>query len=174
MDVAFGKYQARIYASNILLNETVIEVFSDRQTEIRCVLYNLQVSVSVVDYFGQPIPDVNVVFRGPDEIAKSKTTKSDGTATFNNVIGGDSQIIAYISGRENFYEAVKLQVTSPTAVQVKMGKYVLLGAFVIETSLFVTLIIVTAVIVLFVSLEVYRRRRLKPAKPEISSENASK
>jgi hypothetical protein len=174
VDVALGKYQVRVYASNILLNETVIEVFSDEQTEIRCILYNLQVSVSVVDYFGQPIPGVNVVFRGPDEIAKSKTTESNGIATFNNVIGGDSQIIAYLSGRENFFEAVKLQVTSPTAVQVKMGKYVLLGAFVIETSLFVTLIIVSAVAVLFLSLEVYRRRKLKPAKPETSSGNASK
>ena len=174
LDVAFGKYQVRVYASNILLNETVIEVFSNKQTEIRCILYNLQVSVSVIDYFGQPIPGVNVVFRGPDENAKSKTTESNGIATFNNVIGGDSQIIAYLSGREDFYEAVKLQVTSPTAVQVKMGKYVLLGAFIIETSLFLTLIIVSAVIVLFLSLEVYRRRRLKPAKPEISNENASK
>jgi len=65
VEVTFGKYRLRVYTDNILLNETVIEVFSDTQREIRCSLYNIQVWVTVVDYFAQPIPNVNVLLNGP-------------------------------------------------------------------------------------------------------------
>jgi hypothetical protein len=165
-EVTFGKYRLRIYMGNILLNETVIEAFSDTQIEIRCILYNLQVSVTVVDYFGQPIPNVNVMLRGPENATRSATTQGDGTATFDNVIGGTMQIIAYLSGREDSYEAVNLQVEAPTTTKIVMGRYVLLGPFVIETNLFATLIIILAALILFLSVEVYRRKGFKPSKSE--------
>jgi hypothetical protein len=166
VEVTFGKYLLRIFTGNILLNETVIEAFSDTQIEIRCILYNLQVSVVVVDYFGQPIPNVNVMLRGPEQVTRSATTQTDGTATFDNLIGGNMQIIAYLTGRENSYEAVNLQVEAPTAIKIKMGKYVLLGSFLIETSLLATLIIILAAVILFLSIEVYTRKRFKPSKSE--------
>jgi hypothetical protein len=160
VEVTFGKYRLRIYTDNILLNETVIEAFSDAQSEIRCILYNLQLSVVVVDYFDQPIPNVNVILHGSTD-TRSDTTKADGTATFGNLIGGDIQIIAYLTGREDSYEAMNLQVEAPTAIKIKMGKYILLGSFLIETSLLATLIIILAVVILFLSMEVYRRTRFK-------------
>jgi hypothetical protein len=164
-EVTFGKYRLRVYMDNILLNETRIEVFSDTQSEIRCILYNLQASVIVVDYFEQPIPNANVILHGPRD-TRSATTQTDGTATFGNLIGGNMQIIAYLSGREDSYEAVNLQVEAPTAIQIKMSKYVLLGPFLIETSLFATLIIILAAVILFLSMEVYIRKRFKPSKSE--------
>jgi hypothetical protein len=166
VEVTFGKYRVRVYTGNILLNETVIGVFSDTQSEVRCVLYNLQVSVVVVDYFGQSIPNVNVMLRGSEQATRSAVTQSDGTATFDNVIGGNMQIIAYLNGSENSYEAVNLQIEAPTAITIKMGKYVFLGAFLIETSLLATLIIILVAAFLFLSMEIYRRKRFKLSKSE--------
>jgi len=61
---------------------------------------------------------------------------------------------------------VNLQVEAPTAIQIKMGKYVLLGSFLIETSLLATLIIILAAVILFLSMEVYTRKKFKPSKSE--------
>jgi hypothetical protein len=166
LEVTFGKYRLRVYTDNILLNETVIEVFSDTQREIRCSLYNIQVWVTVVDYFAQPIPNVNVLLNGPRIGTQSATTQTDGTATFSNVIGGNMQIIAYPTGIENSYEAVNLQIEEPTAIQIKMAKYILIGPFLIESSVLATFIIIFAAIILFLSLEIYRRKRAKPTNRE--------
>jgi len=167
LEVTFGKYRLRVYTdNNVLLNETVIEVFSDTQSEIRCTLYNIQVSVTVIDYFEQPIPNVNVMLNGPGIGTRSATTQTDGTTTFSNVIGGTMQIIAYPAGMENSYEAVNLQIEEPTALKIKMAKYILIGSFLIEASLLATFITVLLTIILFVSMEVYRRKRAKPANSE--------
>jgi hypothetical protein len=166
VQVTFGKYRLRVYKDDILLNETVIQVFNDMQSEIRCSLYNIKVSVKAVDYFKQPIPNVIVTLHGPGSEALSATTQADGITTFSNVIGGNVQIIAYPEGMENSYEAVNMQVTEPTTIQVKLDKYILIGPFLIEASVLATIIVVLMAIVLFVSIEVYRRRRAKPANSE--------
>ena len=167
LEVTFGKYRLRVYTdNNILLNTTVIEVFSDTQREIRCSLYNIQVSVTVVDYFEQPIPNVNVVLYGSGIGTQSATTQTDGTTTFSNVIGGNMQIIAYPEGMENSYEALNLQIEEPTTIQIKMAKYILVGPFLIEASVLATFIIVLLAIISFVSIEVYRRKRANTANSE--------
>jgi hypothetical protein len=169
LEVTFGRYRLRIYTGDILLNDTVIDVFTDTEREIRCILYNLRVSVLVVDYFGQPIPNIHVILRGVERPTSSGTTQTNGISLFSNVIGGNMQIITYINGKEASYEAVNLQVVEPTAIQVKMDKYVLLGPFLIETSTLTTVIIILAAIFLFLTLEVYRRRRSKRNKSESGS-----
>jgi hypothetical protein len=165
-EVTFGEYRLRIYMRDILLNETVIEVLNNTEIEIRCILYNLQVSVMIVDYFGQPIPNANVMLRGPGNVTLSAKTQTKGTATFDNVIGGNMQIIAYAGGSEDSYEAVNLQVEAPTTITIRMGMYVLIGPFLIETIVLATLIIILAAAILFLSVEVYRRIRSKPSKSE--------
>lgn len=163
VEVTFGKYRLRIYKDDILLNETVVEVFSDTQSEIRCSLYNIEVSVKVVDYFEQPIPNINVRLQGPGVGTLSDTTQNNGIATFNNVIGGNMQIIAYPEGIENSYEALNIQVEEPTTIQIRMSKYILLGPFLIESSALATFSVILAAIILFVAIEVYRRKRAKSA-----------
>lgn len=163
LEVTFGKYRLQVYADNVLLNETIVEVFSDKQIEIRCSLYNIQVSVAVVDYFEQPIPNANVVLKGIGIGTRSATTQIDGTITFSNVIGGDLQIITYLPEMESAYEAVNLHIEEPTVIRIKMAKFVLLGPFLIETSVLATFIIILAAIFLFVSIEIYRKKRAKPA-----------
>jgi len=166
VEVTFGKYRLRVYKDDILLNEIVIEVFSDTQRDIRCSLYNIQVSVRVVDYFEQPVPNINVMLNGPEIGTRSATTYNNGTTTFNNVIGGNMQIIAYPEGVEGSYEAVSLRVEEPTEIQIKLAKYILIGPFLIESSALTTFIVILLAILLFVSIEVYRRKRAKPAKSE--------
>jgi hypothetical protein len=166
VEVTFGKYRLRVYKDDILLNEIVIEVFSDMQRDIRCSLYNIQVSVRVVDHFEQPVPNINVMLNGPEIGTRSATTHSDGTTTFSNVIGGKMQVIAYPEGVEGSYEAVSLRVEEPTEIQIKLAKYILLGPFLIESSALATFIVILLAILLFVSIEVYRRKRAKLAKSE--------
>jgi len=167
LEVTFGKYRLRVYTdNNILLNETVIEVFSDTESEIRCSFYNIKVSVAVVDYFNQPIPDVNVMLHGPGMEARSATTQTDGTTTFSNVIGGNMQIIAYPKGMESSYEAVTMQIEEPTTVQIQLAKYVRVGPFLIEASVLATVIIVLLAILMFVVVEVYRRKHAEAVSSE--------
>jgi hypothetical protein len=163
LEVTFGKYRIRIYADNVLLNETLVEVFSDTQNEIRCTLYNIQVSVTVVDYLEQPIPNANVVLKGIGIGTRSATTQTDGTSTFSNVVGGDLQIIAYPPEMGSAYEALNLRIEEPTVVRIKMAKFVLLGPFLIESSVLATLLLILAAILLFVSIEIYKKKRAKPA-----------
>jgi hypothetical protein len=166
VEVTFGKYRLRVYKDDILLKETVIEVFTDTQSEVRCSLYNIQVSVTVVDYFKQPIPNINVVLHGLGRGTQSATTQNNGTTTFSNVIGGNMQIIAYPAWIENSYEAVNLHIEEPTTIQIRMAKYILIGPFLIESSVLATFIVVLLAIILFVSIEVYRRKRVKSADSE--------
>lgn len=166
VEVTFGKYRLRVYKDEILLNSTVIEVFSDAQRQIRCSLCNIQVSVMVVDYFNQPIPNMNVVLHGSGIDTRSSMTQANGEATFSGVIGGDMQVIAYPEGAESSYEAVSLRVEEPTTISIRLAKYILLGPFLVESSALATFIVVLLAILLFVSIEVYRRKRGKPANSE--------
>ena len=166
LEVTFGKYRLRVYKDDILLNEIVIEVFNDTQREIRCSLYNIQVSVTVVDYFNQPIPNINVMLHGSGIGTQSATTQANGATTFSNVIGGNMQIIAYPDGMEDSYEAVNLHIEEPTTIQIRLAKYILIGPFLIDSSALATFIVILLAIILFVSIEVYRRKRVKSAKSE--------
>jgi hypothetical protein len=159
--VTFGMYRTRIYKDNILINETNIEAFSESQKQIRCTLYGIQVSVSVVDFFGRPIPNANVTLNGPEPEHFSAVTQGDGTVTFSNVIGGDMQIVAFASGAQNGYQAVTLTVVQPTSVQIKIDRYIALGSLLIQTSSLITIAIILVAVILFVAVEIYRRKRVK-------------
>ena len=159
--VTFGTYRLQIYSDSILINETNVEVFGASQQQIICTLYGIPVSVSVVDFFGTPISNANVTLNGPATERFSAMTQGDGTATFNNVIGGDMQIVAFAQGAQNSYQAVALTVDNPTSVQIKMEGYIVLGSFLMPVSSFITLIIILVAIVLFATVEIYRRKKVK-------------
>ena len=157
----FGMYRARVYKDNTLINETNVQVFSNSQQQIRCTLFGIQLSVAVVDFFGNPISNANVTLNGPEKI--SEVTQSNGKATFNNIIGGNMQIIAQASGTKDAYQAITLTVNQPTSVQIKIDKYVALGSMLIPASSLITILIILVAIILFALVEVYRRRRVKHA-----------
>ena len=159
--VTFGMYRVRIYKDNILINETNIEAFSESQKQIRCTLYGIQVSVSVVDFFGRPIPNANVTLNGPETERFSAVTQGDGTVTFSNVIGGGMQIVAFAPGAQNDYQAVTLTVNQPTSVQIKIDRYIALGSLLIQASSLITIAVILAAVILLAAVEIYRRKKVK-------------
>ena len=155
----FGMYRARVYKDTTLINETNVQIFSNSQKRISCTLFGIQISVVVVDFFGAPIANADVTLNGPEKL--SEVTQSDGTATFNNIIGGNMQIIAQAPGIQDAYQATTLTVNQPTSVQIKIDKYVAIGTLLIPASLLITMSVILAAIISFAMVEIYRRRRVK-------------
>lgn len=161
--VTFGMYKARFFKDNILINQTTIQVFGPTQQQVTCTLYGIQVTVKVVDFFGNPISNANVTLNGPQTEHFSAVTKGDGTATFTNVVGGDMQVVAFASGAQNSYQSMALIVNQPTTVQVTLGQYVAVGSMLISVSSLIALLVIVIAIVLLGIVEVYRRSRVKRA-----------
>ncbi len=153
----FGIYRVRIYKDNALINETTLQIFNDIQQQIRCTIYGIQLTVSVVDFFGSPISNVKVSLNGPESY--SQVTGGSGKATFSNIIGGDVQIIAQSQSDQGAYQAIKATINQPTTVQMKLDKYIALGSMLIQASSLITVLIILLALVLFALLEVYRRRQ---------------
>ncbi len=162
VDATFGRYRMQVYAGSVLLNETQTDAFDDKEVGIQCVLYNLQVNVEVIDFFGQPIGNANVRLTEPTGVVLTEKTQAGGTAVFNGVTGGDMQIVAYFAEGDDYYEALNTHVESPTTIQVRMGRYVAFGAFLVQTSFFLALILIIVAVAVLLAVEVYRRRRAKP------------
>lgn len=169
---ALGTYTVVVYdSSGLKLNETSIELFQDQNVSLTCSLYGLSVTVKVVDYFGQGLPNVKVTLQRQGLSPLSMSTQGDGTATFNNMVGGDFQIAAYIGNQTDPISAVEQTVEPSTnestaTVQIKLDKFVSLGGLLIDTSQFAIILLVLVTLVLVVVLEVYRMRRARHQKVE--------
>jgi len=163
INCTFGNYTLKVYVDNILLNETFIGMFNDTYSEIYCKLYNLTVSVKVVDYFGQPISNAKVTWQ-LDGRQDSALTKSDGLATFSNIIGGDLQVTVYLPEQSQPFMVTTSFVDGSKTIEIKLDKYVILAGFLVETSSLTTAIIIAVAALLVLFIEVYRRKRLKPPK----------
>jgi hypothetical protein len=157
--VTFGVYRAKVYKDNILVNETNIEAFNSSQQQIHCTLYGIDVSVSVVDVFSNPIQKANVTLIGPSTERLTALTAGDGLAKFTDVIGGDMQILAFAQDSPNDYQALTVNVDQPTSVQIKLDQYVALGSFLVRVSTLVAIIIVVIAAVVLVAFEIYRRKK---------------
>jgi hypothetical protein len=166
-NAVFGRYDLEVYDSNgVRLNATTVDAFQDQNVTVYCTLYGLTLSIRVVDYFGQPFSNVNVTLQGEGLASVSGLTQGDGTATFNNVVGGSFEVAVYLANNDQPTAAQELAVEGPTTVQIKIDKYVLLAGFLVETSQLTVVIIIVVTVVLILLLEVYRRRRSKPQKTE--------
>jgi hypothetical protein len=163
INCTFGNYTLKVYINNIFLNETFLEMFNDTNREIYCKLYNLTISVKVVDYFAQPIPNANVTWQAYG-LQNSTLTKSDGIVTFSNVIGGDLRVMVYLPSQSQPFEVTTLFIDSSKMIEIKLEKYVVLAGFLVEASSLTTAIIIVVTVLLALLIEVYRRKRLKPQK----------
>jgi hypothetical protein len=170
---AFGRYNITIYdADGLKLTETSVSVLNltlpIQDISITCNLSGLTLSINVVDYFGQPISNVNVTLQQDDLAPRSNITQSSGMASFSGISGGKVQIILYLSGRTQPYTAKELNVTNSMTIGIKLEKYIMLAGSLVETTSLITAILIIASALLVVSVEVYRRRRSKPQqKPEL-------
>ena len=159
-----GKYTMEVSVNEIALNSTVVEMFQSRNVSIHCNLYGLEFSVKVTDYFGQPIPNVNVTLQREGLQPISGLTQADGKVTFNDIIGGNIQITVYLNGQTQPYEAMASFIDKSTTLEVKVQKYVILAGFLVETSQLAITILIVATVILVLLLEIYRRKRVKPRK----------
>ncbi|MDI6904185.1 MAG: hypothetical protein QMD13_01635 [Candidatus Bathyarchaeia archaeon] len=159
----FGNYRVEVYASGAKINETVVDLFQNQNISICCKLYGLNVSIRVVDYFGQSIPDANVILQR-DGLQYSPSTESNGMITFSNIIGGDLQITVYLPGQSQPCMVTTSSVDESTTIEIKIEKYVVIAGFLVETGQLTTAIIIVVATILILSIEIYRRKRLKPQK----------
>ncbi|MEM2910944.1 MAG: hypothetical protein QW146_00375 [Candidatus Bathyarchaeia archaeon] len=168
LNCVFGAYIVRVSYHGVLLNETKVNLFNHQNLTIYCLRYNLPIFVKVVDYFGQPIPNVNVTIERNGQMISSKRTESNGMAKFTE-IGGTLTIKVYLTNQNQpttiFTTFIGEERNETNPIEVRIGKYVIIAGFLIETVQFTSMILVTAVIMLIVAVEVYRRKRLKPRKP---------
>jgi hypothetical protein len=161
-----GKYTIAIYGkingNYVELNATSIDLFENMQLPIVCKLYGLDISVQAVDYFGQIIPNTNIMLYRED-LQYSPSSESGGTATFNNIIGGNLQVRVNLAGQSTPLAVTTLFVDESQTIQIKVDKYVVLAGMLVETSQLATAIVILLSIILVILLELYsRRKRVKP------------
>ncbi len=162
--ITFGRYRVRIYSGNALINETTTEIFGNSEQQIRCTLYGIHLSVSVVDFWGSSIPNTKVTLNGP--IKTSAITQSNGIATFDNIIGGHMQIITQPPSISEAAQAITVNINEPATVQIKTDKYISIGGLLIQTSTLITISIVFATLFGFTSVEFYRHRKSHSTTPK--------
>ncbi len=170
-----GKYTVIAYdADGIELNKTSVNLLNItsqlNNVSVSCQLYGLTVSVKVVDYFGQPVSNVNVTLQREGSASRSALTPSNGTTRFAPVTGGTLQAIIYLSGQTEPHLATTFTAVKSTTIEVKLDRYMLLAGSFIEVDHLATALVVLATVLLILSVEIYRRRRLKSQKPESESE----
>ncbi len=170
---ALGRYVITVYDSNgIELNETSTDLFSDSNLSVYCDLYGLSVSITVVDYFGQPFSNVNVTLTREGQGTMSGTTQPNGTVTFQDVVGGDFQVDVYITSQTEPTVAEGLTVLSSTSTQIRVDRYVLLAGFLLQTSLIAIALVIISTVIVMLLIEVYViRRRTKTEKDEDKTQN---
>jgi hypothetical protein len=171
-NVVFGRYDVQVYDSNrVRLNRTMVNVFQDQNITVYCVLQGLSLSVTVVDYLGQPLSNVNVTLSGEGLGTAWQLTQGNGTATFNGIVGENYQVAVYLSGNSQPAAAQEVAVAGPTSVEIRLNELVSLAGFMVQTSQLAVLVIIVVTVVLILLLEVYRRTRSRPKETEGSTSN---
>jgi hypothetical protein len=169
---ALGVYTVAVYdGSGLKLNETSVQLFQDQNVTLICSLYDLTVTVKVTDYFGQGLANVNVTLQRQGIGLLSKPTQGDGTATFNNVVGGEFQMAVYMGDQTDPIAAVEQTIGSSMTVQIKLDRFVSLGGLLVDTSQFAIAILTVLTVMLVVVLEICRLRRARHQKVESQSSN---
>jgi len=158
----FGRYRIRVYngsvlvENSVLLNETIIDLIEDEfSVVIQCRISNLDLSFSVVDYFGQPIPNAMISIERDGAEFTSLTTDRDGTASSEEVIGGTLHFSVYVLGELS--EARTLYLDGDREILFKMDRYIVVGGYPLEATQFVALVSLI-VFVAIIALVLIQRR----------------
>jgi hypothetical protein len=164
---AFGKYQIGAYDSDgIRLNEVAVDLFQDQNIPLPCQLYGLTVTIRILDYFGQPISNVNITLHREGAMPRSNHTQADGSAVFSGLTGGSLQVVVYLLDQTQPFAEGMYSVATSTTIEIRADKCVMLAGFLVETSQLATVVIIAATVLFVLAIEVYRRKRVKPKKAE--------
>lgn len=148
-----GRYLLRFYKDSTFLNEVTVDLTQDQlPVVVRSDVYNIDLRVVVVDYFGQPLPNVSVEFQrkvdSTYETVTTQVTSTDGTASFYGVIGGDSLLRVSLGNTLVTSQSLYL-AESPEEVMLKLGAYVSILGFIADTGVFVTVILILIMLAAF-------------------------
>ncbi|MBS7632392.1 hypothetical protein KEJ15_02050 [Candidatus Bathyarchaeota archaeon] len=176
LNCTFGSYSLRVYGSDgIELHETTVEIFQNRNLTINCPLYGFAIHVKIVDYFGQPISNVNVTIRLKSLAQFSHLTLANGSAVFDNVSGDTVQISVRLAGHtevntQNTFTINEQSIKGNSVeFQFKIDKYIVLMGFLVETSHLAVVLLIVVSLLVILAIEIYRRR--KHVKLEKESQN---
>ncbi len=166
LNCPFGKYNVTVYVNNVDVNETTVSLNETSvNLPIVCSLYGFDVSVRAVDYFGQPIPNVNITLQRSGW-RDSRIAGGDGLAAFGNTFGGDLNLTVRLAGQSEPCVVRTVSIDNSTPIEIKIERYVMLAGMMVETSQFLAIIIFVVAFVLVLSAEVFRRRRRRPKENE--------
>jgi len=164
-ELTFGRYKIIVanhsadFKRVIVLNQTILDLIEDQFLVIHCQIYGVTLSVKVVDYFGQPIPNAMVKIerkseQGWTKIEPSPKTNSEGIVSLPN-IGGDYLISVYATG--SLDETRTITLTTSQQILVKLDNHVLVGGYPIETSRFIAYVSLILLVLAFCSSLVYKK-----------------
>jgi len=157
----FGKYKVRVYnystelGHTVLLNETIVNLIEDQLFfVVHCKIFDLTLSVQIIDYFGQPIPNTVVkvqrkIEQEYIEIA-SLTTGSNGTVRLPK-IGGHYRISVYVLGK--VCEVKSLWIDQSKNILFKLDEYVLIGPYLLKTTQLIAIISISLIVAFFLAIE---------------------
>lgn len=154
----FGKYGVLVYISrerDILLNQTAVNLINASTIfNVYCTLYPLTLNVSVLDWFGQGIPNANVTIE-QEGVHESENTGGNGVAHFQELVGGNYKIFVYIGERQ--YKSAILNLQEHKTVTLKIGEIVSIGGIMTETSHFLTVIFILFLLAVLLFTFIYSR-----------------
>ena len=180
LSAKFGRYEINVHnysallQREVVLNETTIDLIEDRMSvEIHCSIFNVDIRVRALDYFGQPISNALVEVErkfGSEwmEIEK-KTTGSDGFARFvplRGLVGGDIRVSVYVAGKLGAVKHLYLDYSKQ--ILFKIDKYTMIGGHLVETSQLIVYVSIGLLAVVLGLALTYRRllRRFVKKKEE--------
>jgi hypothetical protein len=177
LSATFGRYKVKVYDDSVVLghevvlNETMFDLIVDGlSVVVHCKIFNIDLSVNTVDFFGQPFPNVMVEIErkfGQEWIEiGSSTTSLDGLVSLNNIVGGDYRISVYLAGK---LAGISQQyVGESKQILFKIDGYAVIVGYPIEIVQLITYISIVLLVVVFSLALTYRRllRRFLKKKSE--------
>lgn len=162
LDCTVGRYKVRVYniEQTVILNETVVDVIRNRfYLLLRCRTVNLDLSVRVIDYLGQPVPNAMMEIEREGIEVLNLTTGHDGIASKHEILGGDYRISLYVAGRLCGIKSLFLDESGEIIFRV--SDYVMVGGYPLEFNQLISGILLTIVVVFCALTLIYRRRSKK-------------
>lgn len=162
----FGRYKVRVYnysemlGQTVILNETVVDVIRNQfYLVLHCKTVNLDLSVKVIDYLRQPIPNAVVKIEREGMEILNLTTRSNGTASEHEILGGNYRISIYVAGRLCGVRSLYLDESGE--ITFRVGDYVMVGGYPLEFNQLITGISLTILVVFCALTLIYRRHSKK-------------
>lgn len=155
----FGRYILKAFKSDDFLSEIIVDLDKPTALTFDLTTLNVNVVVSVLDYFGQPLPNAEVKIErkiGQDfTLISTKFTDAAGAAQFVDMVGGESRVSVSLGG---VLVAVNTQFlgAGSSEVGIRVAEYVAIVGYPLQTGAF-ALLIFTLVLIIVVLVAARKR-----------------